>query len=45
LTHPLQLVGRGVELYRFGPAFGYSLEIGKEAARNFRHQVAFAVTK
>src|SRR5271155_4456560 len=37
LAHPRELVCRRVELYRFGPAPGYALEVRKQAARNFRH--------
>ena len=45
LTHPRKLVGRRVELYRFGPTLGYPLEVRKQAARDFRHQIAFAVAE
>ncbi len=45
LAHPRELVRRRVELYRFGPALGYSLEVRKQAGRNFRHQITFAIAE
>ena len=45
LTHPRKLFGRRVQLYRFGPTLGYPLKFRKQAERDFRHQITFAVAE